>query len=315
MTAAVGQRVGSEVGWPTDDKRETTGANGRPNTARLLISCPDRRGIVAAVSRFLFEHGANVLDADQHSTEPGGGTFFMRMEFHLDGLDLGRRELERAFATTVAEPFGMDWRISYARRHKRVALLVSREEHCLLDLLWRWRSRRARRRDRARDLQPPRCRAGRHQLRRPVRARAGDEETKPEAEAEILRQLHGEHGPFELVVLARYMQIVSGDFLARVGAPLINIHHSFLPAFAGADPYRRASERGVKIIGATAHYVTEELDAGPIIEQDVARVSHRDSVADLVRIGRDIERSVLARAVARHLADRVLVHGNKTVVF
>ena len=295
---------------PTDD-----GANGRPNTARLLISCPDRRGIVAAVSRFLYEHGANVLDADQHSTEPGGGTFFMRMEFHLAGLDLGRRELERAFASTVAEQFGMDWRISYARRHKRVALLVSREEHCLLDLLWRWRSGEldaeiglviSNHRDAERDVRS----FGVPFVHVPV-----TRESKPQAEAEILRHLHGEHGPFELIVLARYMQIVSGDFLARAGAPLINIHHSFLPAFAGADPYRRASERGVKIIGATAHYVTEELDAGPIIEQDVARVSHRDSVADLVRIGRDIERSVLARAVARHLADRVLVHGNKTVVF
>ena len=285
--------------------------HGRPNTARLLISCPDRRGIVAAVSRFLYEHGANILDADQHSTDPAGGTFFMRMEFHLEGLDLGRPELEAAFGATVGEPFGMDWRISYARRPKRVALLVSREEHCLLDLLWRWRSG---------DLD-----ADVGLVLSNHRAAEGDaagfgvpfvhvpvtRDAKPQAEAEILRHLQG----FDLVVLARYMQILSGDFLAQVGAPLINIHHSFVPAFAGADPYRRASERGVKIIGATAHYVTEELDAGPIIEQDVAHVSHRDSVADLVRIGRDIERTVLARAVQRHLADRVLVHENRTVVF
>lgn len=294
----------------------TRGRNERPNTARLLISCPDRRGIVAAVSRFLFEHGANVLEADQHSTDPVGGSFFMRMEFHLDGLDLGRPELEQAFGSTVAEQFQMDWQMSYAHSPKRVALLVSREEHCLLDLLWRWRSGDldaeiglviSNHTDAQRDVES----FGVPFVHVPV-----TRDTKPQAEAEIIRLLSGEdYGSFDLVVLARYMQIVSGDFLARVGAPLINIHHSFLPAFAGADPYRRASERGVKIIGATAHYVTEELDAGPIIEQDVARVSHRDSVPDLVRIGRDIERTVLARAVARHLSDRVLVYENKTVVF
>lgn len=288
--------------------------NGRPNTARLLISCPDRRGIVAAVSRFLFEHGANVLEADQHSTDPEGGAFFMRMEFHLDGLDVGRDELERAFAEQVGEPFGMDWRLSHARTPKRVALFVSREEHCLLDLLWRWRRGDldaeiglvlSNHRDAERDA------VG---FGVPFEHVPVERGRKPEAEAEILTRLN-RHGPFDLIVLARYMQILSGDFLAAAGAPLINIHHSFLPAFAGADPYQRASERGVKIIGATAHYVTEELDAGPIIEQDVAHVSHRDTVADLVRIGRDIERTVLARAVGRHLADRVLVHGNKTVVF
>lgn len=291
-----------------------TATRGRPNTARLLISCPDRRGIVAAVSRFLFEHGANILDADQHSTDPEGGTFFMRMEFHLDGLDLGRPELEQAFAATVGEPFGMDWRISYARRPKRVALLVSREEHCLLDLLWRWRRGDldaeiglvvSNHRDAERDVRS---------FDVPFEHVPVTRARKAAAEAEMLALLR-EQGPFDLVVLARYMQILSGDFLAAVGAPLINIHHSFLPAFAGANPYQRASERGVKIIGATAHYVTEQLDAGPIIEQDVAHVSHRDSVADLVRIGRDIERTVLSRAVSRHLADRVLVHENKTVVF
>jgi formyltetrahydrofolate deformylase len=284
----------------------------RESTARLLISCPDRRGIVAAVSRFLFEHGANVLDSDQHSTDPQGGTFFMRMEFHLEGLDVGREELERAFATAVAAEFGMDWRIAYATPRKRMAILVSREDHCLLDLLWRWRSGEldadvglvlSNHRDVERDV----ASFGVPFVHVPV-AR----ERKPAAEAAMLEHLAN---GYDLVVLARYMQILSGDFLAAVGAPLINIHHSFLPAFAGADPYRRASERGVKIIGATAHYVTEELDAGPIIEQDVARVSHRDELPALVRIGRDIERTVLARAVQAHLADRVLVHENKTVVF
>lgn len=294
-----------------DRSDEKASGAGRPNTARLLISCPDRRGIVAAVSRFLFEHGANILDADQHTTDPEGGVFFMRMEFQLDGLDLGRGELEQAFGATVGEPFAMDWRLSYANRRKRVALLVSREEHCLLDLLWRWRSGDldadvglvvSNHRDAERDVES----FGVPFAHVPV-AR----DSKPRAEAEMLGLLRG----FDLIVLARYMQILSGDFLAAVDTPMINIHHSFLPAFAGADPYRRASERGVKIIGATAHYVTEELDAGPIIEQDVARVSHRDSLGELVRIGRDIERIVLARAVSRHLADRVLVHENRTVVF
>jgi formyltetrahydrofolate deformylase len=282
------------------------------NVARLLISCPDRPGIVAAVSRFLFQHGANILDADQHSTDPAGGAFFMRMAFHLDGLDLGRAELERAFAAEVAEPFGMEWSIAYAADRKRVAILVSREDHCLLDLLWRWRSG-----DLDADVGLV---LSNHRVVEDEVARIGvpfahvpvTRETKAQAEAAMLERLAGR---FDLVVLARYMQILSGDFLSAVGAPVVNIHHSFLPAFAGADPYRRASERGVKIIGATAHYVTEELDAGPIIEQDVVRVSHRDDLDALVRLGRDVERAVLARAVQRHLEDRVLVHENRTVVF
>jgi len=283
------------------------------HVARLLISCPDRPGIVAAVSRFLFEHGANILDADQHSTDPQGGTFFMRMAFHLDGLDIGRAELERAFAEQVAAPFAMDWSIAYATDRKRMAILVSREDHCLLDLLWRWRSGEL-------DADVGLV-VSNHRVVEADAARFGvpfahvpvTPDTKPRAEAEMLDLLGG--GRFDLLVLARYMQILSGDFLACVGAPIVNIHHSFLPAFAGADPYRRASERGVKIIGATAHYVTEELDAGPIIEQDVVRVSHRDDLDALVRLGRDVERTVLARAVQRHLEDRVLVHENRTVVF
>ena len=284
-----------------------------PHVARLLISCPDRPGIVAAVSRFLFEHGANILDADQHSTDPQGGTFFMRMAFHLDGLDVGRAELEEAFAAQVAEPFAMEWSIAYAAERKRVAILVSREDHCLLDLLWRWRSGEL---DADVGLVLSNHRAVEEDVARfgvPFSHVPVTRDTKPAAEAAMLQQLGG--GRFDMLVLARYMQILSGDFLRAVGAPIVNIHHSFLPAFAGADPYRRASERGVKIIGATAHYVTEELDAGPIIEQDVVRVSHRDDLGALVRLGRDVERAVLARAVQRHLEDRVLVHENRTVVF
>jgi formyltetrahydrofolate deformylase len=283
-----------------------------PHVARLLISCPDRPGIVAAVSRFLFEHGANILDADQHSTDPQGGTFFMRMVFHIDELNLGRAELEQAFAAQVAEPLAMEWSIAYATDRKRIAILVSREDHCLLDLLWRWRSGEL-------DTDVGLVLSNHRVVEEDV-ARFGvpfvhvpvTPDTKHQAEAAMLEHLAGR---FDLVVLARYMQILSGDFLAKVGAPVVNIHHSFLPAFAGADPYRRASERGVKIIGATAHYVTEELDSGPIIQQDVVRVSHRDDLDQLVRLGRDVERTVLARAVQRHLEDRVLVHENRTVVF
>jgi formyltetrahydrofolate deformylase len=277
--------------------------------ARLLISCPDRHGIVAAVSGFLAARGANIVSSDQYSTDPEGGAFFMRMAFTIDALG---EDFAAAFAEEVAERFGMDWRVDDAARPKRVAVLVSREDHCLLDLLWRWRRGElhceiplviSNHPDHAADV------ASFGVTYEHVPVAKGD---KPAAEARMLELLAGR---FDLVVLARYMQILSGDFLAGVGCPVINIHHSFLPAFAGADPYRRAMERGVKVIGATAHYVTEELDAGPIIEQDVTRVTHREHVDTLVRIGRDVERTVLARAVNLHLEDRVLVHENRTVVF
>ena len=277
--------------------------------ARLLISCPDRHGIVAAVSGFLAARGANIVSSDQHSTDPEGGAFFMRMAFTIDALG---EEFAAAFAEEVADRFAMDWRVDDAARPKRVAVLVSREDHCLLDLLWRWRRRElhceiplviSNHPDSADDV----ATFGVRYEHVPV-----VKGEKPAAEATMLELLSGQ---FDLVVLARYMQILSGDFLRGVGCPVINIHHSFLPAFAGADPYRRAQERGVKVIGATAHYVTEELDAGPIIEQDVVRVTHREGVDALVRIGRDVERTVLARAVNLHLEDRVLVHENRTVVF
>ncbi len=284
----------------------------RRHIARLLVSCPDRHGIVAAVSGFLFDSDANILSSDQHSTDPEGGTFYMRMEFRLERLHERREEFERAFAQKVAEPFAMDWRLAYASEPKRTALLASREDHCLLDLLWR------RRRGELDadvvcvisnhpDLEADVAGFGVPYHHVPV---PGD--GKAEAERRMLELLAGN---VDLVVLARYMQILSRDFLDRLEVPVINIHHSFLPAFVGADPYRRARDRGVKIIGATAHYVTEDLDAGPIIEQDVARVSHRQGVEELERIGRDIERVVLARAVNWHLQDRVLVHENRTVVF
>jgi formyltetrahydrofolate deformylase len=278
----------------------------------LLISCPDRPGIVAAVSSFLFRHGANIVSSDQHSTDPEGGRFFMRMEFSTAEMDLERERLEAAFAEEVAEPFTMDWRMSHPGDRKRMAILVSRYEHCVLDLLWRWRRGSleadivlvaSNHPDPERDVRS--FGVPFHHV--PVPA-----DGKAESEEQLLELLAGK---VDVVVLARYMQILSGDFLERIGVPLINIHHSFLPAFAGPDPHREAYEKGVKIIGATAHYVVEELDAGPIIVQDVAPVSHRESVADLTRLGEDIERTVLARAVAMHLEDRTLVYENKTIVF
>jgi formyltetrahydrofolate deformylase len=278
---------------------------------RLLISCPDRPGIVAAVSGFLHEAGANIVRLDQYSSDPDGGSFFMRMEFAVEPErhpDLGER-----FGLAVAERFGMTWRLWDVAVPKRIGVLVSRYDHCLQDLLWRWRRG---------DLggaeittvasNHPDLRAEVEAFGLPYHHVAVEKGKKPEAEAKLLELLAGE---CDLIVLARYMQILSAGFLDRVGVPVINIHHSFLPAFAGAGPYRKAKERGVKLVGATAHYVTEELDGGPIIEQDVTRVDHSNSAAELERLGAEIERAVLARAVRWHCEDRVLRQGNTTVVF
>ena len=277
---------------------------------RLLISCPDRPGIVAAVSRFLYEAGANIVRSDQYSTDPEGGTFFLRMEFAL--APDKREGLGERFGLKVAEPLGMTWRLWDAARRKRIAVLVSRYDHCLLDLLWRWRRGELEANIVLVASNHPDLRDDVGLFDVPYHHVPVDPERKPEAEARLL-ELLDRH--CELVVLARYMQILSGEFLERLAVPVINIHHSFLPAFAGADPYARAKQRGVKLVGATAHYVTEELDAGPIIEQDVMRVSHRDDVAALTHLGADVERTVLARAVQAHCEDRVLRHGNTTVVF
>jgi formyltetrahydrofolate deformylase len=265
---------------------------------------------VAAVSQFLFEYGANIVRSDQYSTDPEGGTFFMRVEFTL--APERRGGLAERFGLAVAEPFGMTWRLWGSNERKRVVVMVSRYDHCLYDLLWRWRRGELEARivmvvSNHLDFQEEVERFGLPFHHIPV-----TKETKDEAEAKLLATLDGQ---CDLIVLARYMQILSGEFLARVRVPVINIHHSFLPAFAGAAPYERAKERGVKLIGATAHYVTEELDAGPIIEQGITRVSHADDVAALVRSGAEIERTVLARAVQAHCQDRVLRHGNTTVVF
>jgi formyltetrahydrofolate deformylase len=280
--------------------------------AILLVRCPDRPGIVAAISSFLFRHGANIIDFDQHTSEDERAIYFTRLEFQTDAIDLPLQDLEKAFATDVARPFAMDFRLTLSSHRTRLAVLVSRQDHALLELLWTWK-----RGDLRADLvtvmsNHPDLAAAVAPFAVPFIHVPNQAAIRAQAEARMLDQLEGK---VDLVVLARYMQIVSADFVARFPNAIINIHHSFLPAFAGADPYRQAYERGVKIVGATAHYVTAELDAGPIIEQDVGRVSHRDTVEDLKHLGRDLERRVLARAVRWHCDDRVIVHGNKTVVF
>ncbi len=280
--------------------------------ARLLVRCPDQPGIVATISNFLFNHGANITALDQHSTDPQGGTFFLRLEFQLPHEELPRTVLQRSFQRAVADRYEMQWHLSYAADLHRTAILVSRYDHALMELLWRWSRGEL-------VTEIPMVISNHPDLREAVEAFGipyhhvpVDPTKKPEAEEAILELLGDD---IDTVVLARYMQILSPEFVARFPNRIINIHHSFLPAFVGARPYRQAASRGVKLIGATAHYVTSELDAGPIIEQDVLRVSHRQSIRDLKELGASIERQVLARAVRWHLEDRILVDGNKTVVF
>jgi formyltetrahydrofolate deformylase len=279
--------------------------------AILLIQCPDRPGIVAAISSFLFRHGANITDLDQHSSDEVPGTYFMRLEFQTRGLVVPLEELRRLFADQVARSFEMDWRLSLASDRKKLAILVSKHDHAMMEVLWQWQRGDLRADVTAVVSNHPDLRPAADAFCVPFHHVPNTRERRAEAEAEMARLLEGS----DVVVLARYMQIVSRSFVARFPNRIINIHHSFLPAFAGADPYRQAYDRGVKIVGATAHYVTEDLDAGPIIEQDVGRVTHRHSVEDLKAIGRDLERRVFARAVKWHCEDRVLVHGNKTIVF
>ena len=279
--------------------------------AILLVQCPDRPGLVAAISSFLFRHGANILDFDQHTSEDEGGVYFTRLEFQTGKIDLSLEDLEKAFEFDVARPCQMRWRLTLSDRKKRVAILVSKHDHALLELLWAWRRGELRADVTTVVSNHPDLSEAVGTLGVPFVHVPNSSATRTEAEARMSEAI----GKVDLVVLARYMQIVSPEFVARWPERIINIHHSFLPAFVGADPYRQAYERGVKVVGATAHYVTPELDAGPIIEQDVARVSHRDSVEALKHLGRDLERRVLVRAVRWHCEDRVIVHGNKTVVF
>jgi formyltetrahydrofolate deformylase len=281
------------------------------NTATLLISCPDRKGLVAAIANFLYTYNANILHADQHQDDDAG-LFLMRVEWDLDGFALDMAAFDAAFAP-IAERFGMHWKLKLSARRPRMAIFVSKYDHCLADLLHRWRSGEL-----ACDIpliiaNHEDCRSLADFYGVPFHVIAVSRDNKAAAET-AQRQLLADHS-VDFIVLARYMQVLSSEFTAAWPHRVINIHHSFLPAFDGAKPYHRAHERGVKLIGATSHYVTEVLDDGPIIEQDVTRISHRDTVEDLIQKGRDLERIVLSRAVRWHLDHRVLVYGNKTVVF
>jgi formyltetrahydrofolate deformylase len=282
------------------------------SAVRLIVSGEDRPGIVAAVSTLLNEAGANISTLDQYSTDPEGGRFYQRTVFHLDGFTAVRPELERMLDERLTTGLGLQWSLRPVAQLKRVALFASKSDHCLLDLLWRHRRGElpmtvtmvvSNHPDLAEEVRP---------FNVPYFYVPVDKSDRSAAERRHLDLLRGN---VDLVVLARYMQIISGDFLREVGVPVINIHHSFLPAFIGAGPYAKAKERGVKLIGATAHYVTEDLDEGPIIEQDVVRVTHANTAADLQRRGADVERAVLARAVEWHCEDRVLRDGNSTIVF
>ncbi|MGD2183308.1 formyltetrahydrofolate deformylase [Lusitaniella coriacea] len=279
-------------------------------TAILLISCPDQQGLVAKIASFIYSNGGNIIHADQH-TDFTNGLFLMRIEWQLEGFNLPRDAIAVAFGA-IAKPLAANWQLHFSDTLPRIAIWVTKQDHCLLDLLWRQQAKEI-----AATIS---LMVSNHSTLQSVAERFDIEyhyipitkTNKAEQEAKQLELLKDRK--IDLVVLAKYMQILSSEFVEKF-PNIINIHHSFLPAFPGANPYQRAYERGVKVIGATAHYVTADLDEGPIIEQEVVRVSHRDSVADFIRKGKDSERLVLARAVRLHLQHRVLVYGNRTVVF
>lgn len=280
------------------------------STACLLISCPDKQGLVAKIANFIYSNGGNIIHADQH-TDFESGLFLTRIEWLLDDFNLPQDLIAPAF-NSIAQPLEAKWELHFSDRIPRLAIWVSKQDHCLLDLLWRHRAKEF-------VAEIPLIISNHPNLKEVAEQFSIDfhhipitKETKAEQEQKQLEILADYN--IDLVVLAKYMQILSNNFVTKFPR-IINIHHSFLPAFVGANPYHKAYERGVKIIGATSHYVTADLDAGPIIEQDVVRVSHRDTVEDLIRKGKDLERIVLARAVRLHLKNRVLVYGNRTVVF
>lgn len=279
-------------------------------TAIVLVSCPDQRGLVAKIANFIYANGGNIIHADQH-TDFAAGLFLTRIEWQLEGFNLPRELIAPAFAS-VAQPLQADWKLHFSDTVPRIAIWVSRQEHCLFDLILRQQAGEFEAEIGLIISNHPDLKIVAEQFGIDYHHIPINKENKQEGEArqlELLQQYN-----IDLVVLAKYMQIVSPEFIAQF-PQIINIHHSFLPAFVGANPYHKAYERGVKIIGATAHYVTADLDAGPIIEQDVVRISHRDEVDDLIRKGKDLERIVLARAVRSHLQNRVLIYHNKTVVF
>ncbi|WP_071394033.1 formyltetrahydrofolate deformylase [Bacillus tuaregi] len=284
----------------------------RKNRGRLLINCPDKSGIVATVSKFLFQHGANIIESSQYTTNPEGGNFFMRIEFECPDI-LSKKEVLKNEFNDIAESFSMEWKLTFVYDLKKTAIFVSKELHCLRELLWEWQNG-----DLLTDIALV---VSNHEDSRgivealdiPFCYIPASKENRAQVEEKQLQLL--EEYDIDLIILARYMQILTPSFVEAHPFKIINIHHSFLPAFIGARPYDRAYQRGVKLIGATSHYVTNDLDEGPIIEQDVLRVDHRHQIEDLKKSGRSIERSVLARAVKWHLEDRVIVHGNKTIVF
>ncbi|MEY4592935.1 MAG: formyltetrahydrofolate deformylase [Pseudomonadota bacterium] len=278
----------------------------------LSASCPDQVGIIAKVSGFVAEHGGWILESSFHADDLTG-RYFMRLEIKASSLPFLLAELRERFRTAVGEPLQMDWRITDSSVKKRVVIMVSKQEHCLYDLLARWQSKEL-------DIEIP-CVISNHDTFKGFVEWHGipfihvpvNPANKQAAYDEVKRIYEDVRG--DCMVLARYMQILSPELCDAYPNQIVNIHHSFLPSFAGAKPYHQAYERGVKLIGATCHYVTSELDAGPIIEQDVIRIDHSDSPEDMVRYGKDIEKTVLARGLRYHLEDRVLVHGNKTIVF
>jgi formyltetrahydrofolate deformylase len=281
------------------------------NTAVLLVSCPDQKGVVASISDFIFQHNGNILHADEHADE-GSNLFLMRVEFDPSGFDIALADFARHFSP-IAGKFEMTWRLAQSSYRPKMVILVSKYDHCLFDLLYRHKNGELACHiplivSNHPDNQPIADFYGIPYITVPV-----PKNNKPQAEQKILVLLR-QHVP-DFIVLARYMQILSKDFVNQYPHRMINIHHSFLPAFVGAKPYQQAFARGVKLIGATSHYVTEVLDDGPIIEQDVIRISHRDSLEDLLQKGRDLEKVVLSRAVRWHIENRVLLYGNKTVVF
>ncbi|MBW4488067.1 MAG: formyltetrahydrofolate deformylase [Trichocoleus desertorum ATA4-8-CV12] len=279
-------------------------------TATLLISCPDQRGLVAKIANFIYANGGNIIHADQH-TDFEAGLFLTRIEWQLEGFNLPRDLIGPAF-NAIAQPLQANWRLHFSDTVPRMAIWVSRQDHCLFDLIWRQRAQEFAAEIPLIISNHPDLGAIAEQFGIDYHHIPISKEHKAEQENQQLALL--QQYRIDLVVLAKYMQVLSADFISNF-PQVINIHHSFLPAFAGANPYQRAYKRGVKIIGATSHYVTEDLDAGPIIEQDVVRVSHRDDVGDLIRKGKDLERVVLARAVRLHLENWVLVYSNRTVVF
>ncbi|AXF57508.1 formyltetrahydrofolate deformylase [Salicibibacter kimchii] len=297
---------------PTNQNKHQAFQQDQKNRGRLLITCPDQRGIVAAVSQFLATHQANIIESSQYSTNPEGGDFFIRIEFECPDLDSKKTLLQEEFET-IAQRFSMEWTLSFVHDLKRAAIFVSKELHCLRELLLEWENE-----DLVMDIplvvsNHPEAKNFVESFGIPFVHIPANKNNRQEAEQQQLKLL--EEHDIDVIILARYMQILTPAFVETYSEKIINIHHSFLPAFVGAKPYDRAFDRGVKLIGATSHYVTNDLDEGPIIEQDIKRVSHRDQVEDLKKNGRIIERSVLVRAVRWHVDDRIIVHDNKTIIF